>query len=97
MRQSEIDFGGIVGISGVLLEVEIAKQNEIIQLARIRTIESVRFFDFCGWVFITFAKLFSHEGDCLSQIQSGSFRDNGLLTDDGGWIGRLTFHIWLSG
>jgi len=63
MRESEIDFGGIVGVGGVLSEVEIAKKNEVIQFAGVRTVKSIRFFDFCDWMFFASAKFFSHEGD----------------------------------
>ena len=69
MRESEIDFGGIVGVGGVLSEIEIAKKNEVIQFAGVRTIKSIWLFNLGLWGF-TMLEFLSHKHNCLSKVWS---------------------------
>ena len=43
MGQSKVDLSIIIGIERVVVEIEVAEENEIVEFMSISTIKSVRF------------------------------------------------------
>ena len=44
MSKGESDFSVIFGVCGVVLEIEITKEYEVVELLRVRTVKGIRLF-----------------------------------------------------
>ena len=66
--QGEGDLRFIIKIGGVVMEVEVAEEDEVVELFRVRTIKGIGFLRFSSmsrWLIFKTAEFVSHEEDSL--------------------------------
>ena len=67
-RYHEGDLRFIIKIGGVVMEVEAAEEDEVVELFRVRTIKGIGFLRFSSisrWLIFTTVEFVSHEEDSL--------------------------------